>query len=64
MTDRLDQRRRHDEHRLADIAEPLVHRMRERVHERRLAFAGDNDGGAAVLLKIVDDRAKPVVRKR
>ena len=41
------------EHRLAGIAECRVHRMRKRVHDRRLAFAGNDDARAAMRVQIV-----------
>ena len=50
------------EHRLARVAERRVHRMRERVHDRRLSFAGDDDAGAAMGVQIVANGGEPRLR--
>ena len=39
---------------LADIAQRLVHSVRQHVHGRRLVIAGDNHGTAAVGLEVFD----------
>ena len=43
---------------LADVAERLVHRVRQRVDRRRLRFARDDQARAAVRLQILRDRRR------
>ena len=45
--------------RAADVAERVVHRVRERVDGRRLAFARDDQAAAARVLQILDERTQP-----
>ena len=44
------------------IAERLVHRVRQRVHNRRLAVARDHEAGAAMRLEIFGDGGDPLER--
>ena len=53
---RVDDRR-------ADVAERLVHRVRERMDGRRLAVAGDDEAAAARGLQILDERSHPALRR-
>ena len=47
------------EDRGADIAQGLVHGMRQRMHDGRLLQAGDDDAGAPMSAQIVGDRPEP-----
>jgi hypothetical protein len=47
---------------LPDVAERVVHRMRERVDDRWLAVAGDDEARAAVRAEIFRDRLDPPIR--
>ena len=47
---------------LPRIAERRVHRVRQRVHDRRLTFAGDDDARAAMCVEIVANRGDPRLR--
>ena len=59
LIDRLGFDRVGVDDRLADVAERLVHRVRERVDDRRLAVAGDDEARSAVRLQILGDRGDP-----
>ena len=48
--------------RRADVAERLVHRVRERVHRGRLVFAGDDERAAAMRLQVLGDGGHPLRR--
>ena len=64
LIDRLGFDRIGVDDRLADVAERLVHRVRERVDARRLAVAGDDETGAAMRLKILGDSGDPLQNGR
>ena len=49
---------------LADVAERVVHRVRERVDGGRLAVAGDDEAGAAVRREILRDGGDPLRARR
>ena len=55
LIDRLGFDRSRVDDRLADVAERLVHRVRERVDGRRLAVAGDDEAAPAMRLQILGD---------
>ncbi len=42
-------------HRVSDVAEHGVERVRERVHDRRLGIAGDDDRAAAMRREVLHD---------
>ena len=54
----FDRRRVRD--RRPDVAERLVHRVRERMHRRRLIVAGDDEALAAARLQLLRDRGRPL----
>jgi hypothetical protein len=45
-----------------DVAERIVHRVRERVHDRRLRVAGDDEAAAAGGLQVFHERSDPCAR--
>ena len=53
LIDRLGFRSLRVDDRLPDVTECLVHRMRERMNDRRLCIARDNEAGAAVRLEVL-----------
>ena len=65
LIDRLGLDRLRVDDRPADVAERLVHRVRERVDGRRLAVAGDDEAASAVRLQILGDgrRSNCVARR-
>ena len=61
LIDRLGLDRSRVDDGLADVAERLVHRVRERVDRRRLTVAGDDEAAPAMRLQILGDGVDPLL---